>query len=194
MTQETTQAAGRPRNAEASDALKREALRLVREQGYGVSIAAIIKAAGVSRQTLYNRWSTKAELLLDALFELADMQVAIPDLSQPGPRRAVLTTYMREVFHHVRKDADLLRIFISQAQSDPAFRAVLYDRFVEPRDLIVVDVLRDAQARGEIAQDRDPALISAMIHGAFWYRLLLDLPLDDDFAAALVEDAFRGAA
>ena len=52
---------GRPANEEASAALKAAALRLVRETGYEkVSIAAIIAEAGVARQTLYNRWDTKA--------------------------------------------------------------------------------------------------------------------------------------
>ncbi len=190
MADETAQV-GRPRNEAASAALKAAALRLVRTEGYGVSVSAIIREAGVSRQTLYNRWPTKAELVLDAFFELAGMQVATPDLGGDTPRRDLLATFLREVFGHLRKDADLLRTLIAEAQTDPGFRAVFFDRFVRPREEIVLALLRDAQARGEMNAGRDPDLASAMIHGAFWYRLLNDRPLTDAVADGLADEVFR---
>ena len=68
--QQEDRTSGRPRDVSADAALKSAALGLVRARGYGkVSIAAIVAAAGVARQTLYNRWSSKAELVLDAVFE-----------------------------------------------------------------------------------------------------------------------------
>ena len=54
----------------AGQAVKAAALQLIREKGYAkMSIAAIATKAGVARQTLYNKWTSKAELVLDAVFE-----------------------------------------------------------------------------------------------------------------------------
>jgi len=183
--------AGRPKSEAASAALKAAALRLVREKGYGVSISAIIKEAGVSRQTLYNRWATKAELVLDALFELAGMQVSTPDLQSDRPRQELLGSYLREIFGHLRSDADLLRTLIAEAQTDPGFRKVFFELFVLPRAEIVVELLRDAQIRGELESDRDLELLSSMVHGAFWYRLLIDRPLTDTVAEQIAAEIFR---
>ena len=82
---------GRPANEEASAALKAAALRLVRETGYEkVSIAAIIAEAGVARQTLYNRWDTKADLILEAIFEATNSYAAEPDMERAQDYRAQL--------------------------------------------------------------------------------------------------------
>ncbi len=183
---------GRPKNEAASTALKQAAIMLVREQGYGVSITAIIEAAGVSRQTLYNRWATKAELVLDAFFEQAQTQVSTPDLEGDAPRRRLLAIYLREVFGHVNSDGELLRTLLAEAQIDPGFRKVFFERFVSPRAEIVIDLLRDAQARNEIDAARDPELMTSMLHGALWYRLLIDQPLTDDIADELAGEIFRG--
>ena len=57
--------AGRPRDARADEEIRSAALSLIRESGYrAVSIAAIAKKAGVARQSVYNRWPTKADLVL----------------------------------------------------------------------------------------------------------------------------------
>lgn len=184
---------GRPKDPAASAALKQAALRLVRERGYDVSITAIIKAAGVSRQTLYNRWNSKAELVLDAVFELAGLQVATPDLRSDAPRRELLAAYLRDVFGHLRADAELLRILVAQVQTDPGFRRNFFERFALPRAKIVTDLIEDAQRRGELSPERDPELLSAMIHGAFWYRLMIDRPLTDAMAGQIAAEIFRSA-
>lgn len=185
-------AAGRPRNEEAGRALKQAALRLVQEKGYqNVSISALIEAAGVSRQTLYNRWATKAALVLDAFYEHVDRQIEPPDLDSAKPRRELLADFLRDVFLHIDRDGESIRSLIAAAQTDPAFRAIFWSRFVEPRERFVAGLLADAQKRGELAPGRDVAMMSSMIHGAFWYRLLNDQPLDASVARAIADETFR---
>lgn len=194
---------GRPRDAAAGQQLKRAALQLVRERGYGaVSIAAIAEAAGVARQTLYNRWTSKADLVLDAVFEETG-RFALPPQSeaggagpegQQGPGGAeALEGFLRGVFAHLTRDGDPLRALIAAAQDDPAFRAAFRDRFVLPREQIVTEMLTRAKAQGELAAEDDPHMLSEFIHGAFWYRLLNGQPVDDALARAITAQVFRGA-
>ncbi|MEI4473201.1 TetR/AcrR family transcriptional regulator [Frigidibacter sp. MR17.24] len=183
--------AGRPRDAEAGKAMKRAALRLVRERGYdSVSIGQIASVAGVARQSIYNRWPAKADLVLEAVFETGAGFDPPPVGTAPGPVAARLETFLLAVFDHVARDGETLAALIAAAQADAAFRQAFRDRFVLPREALVTDMLDEARRTGEIAPGRDPALISAMIHGAFWYRLLNGLPVDAQLARALCHEVF----
>ncbi|SDG48901.1 TetR-like C-terminal domain-containing protein [Alloyangia pacifica] len=182
---------GRPVDAAAGRSLKLAALQLVRERGYAkVSIAAIASAAGVARQTLYNRWNTKADLVLDAVFEETGRFSTIPPADTGETCAAQLEAFLVEVFDHLAVDGDPLRALIAAAQEDTAFRTAFRERFVLPREQIVTDLLRRAQARGELGKTRDPEMLSAFVHGAFWYRLLNGQPVDAALARAITAEVF----
>lgn len=182
---------GRPFSAETSAALKAHALRLVREHGYAkVSIAKIAAAAGVARQTLYNRWNTKADLVLEAIFDATADYVTNPDDVPGADCRARLEGFLSQILDHLNNDGDIMCALIAAAQDDPAFRAAYYDRFVKPREIMVTDLLRQAQACGELSPDRDPNILSAFVHGAFWYRMLNGQPIDAQLARDITAQIF----
>ncbi|MFG6518921.1 TetR/AcrR family transcriptional regulator [Sulfitobacter sp. 1A13496] len=182
---------GRPVNAQAGAALKAAALRLVRERGYGkVTIAAIAEEAGVARQTLYNRWNTKADLVLDAVFEETQSYAAAPPLDGERACRDLLEEFLINVFSHLAINGGVLRALIAAAQQDAAFQATFYAKFVLPREKMVTNLLQRAIERGELSADRSPELVSGLIHGAFWYRLLNRGVLDASFARAVTRDVF----
>lgn len=180
---DATQMAGRPRDEAVGPALKQAARRLVIDLGYDkVSVSAILSEAGVSRQTLYRRWPTKADLVLDAFMEVAgDVSVAEGLTLAPA-----LRAFLGVTFQHLNAEGGAMRSLIGTAQSDPAFRKKFYDDFVSPRNRLIVDILNDAVARGELTAQTDTETLGIMVHGAFWYRLLNDQPLDDAFLERLV--------
>jgi AcrR family transcriptional regulator len=157
---------GRPANQDASTALKAVALRLVRELGYEkISVSEIIEQAGVARQTLYNRWNTKADLVLEAVFEQTNTYAAEPSWDGAEDCRTLLEGFLIRIFEHLRIDGDTLRALITA-------------------------VLRRAQDRGELSPGRNVETLSALIHGAFWYRLLNRGVLDAGFAKEIVAETF----
>ena len=182
---------GRPKDQAAAAAIRRAALRLVREQGYrNVTIGAIARDAGVARQTLYNRWPAKADLVLDAVFEDTGPHV---EQSSPAPDVACaekLEQFLVTVFDHLGADGGTLRALIAAAQEDDEFRKAFRERFVTPREVLVTRILIEAQGRGELSLDADPETLSTMIHGAFWYRLLNGRELDHRLARALTQSVF----
>lgn len=191
MTTTEPKRSGRPPDKAAGRALTAAALQLVREKGYaGVSIAEIAAKAGVARQTLYNRWKTKADLVLDAVFEETGRHSAEPPGETGESAAAQLERFLTGVFTHLTEDGEPLRALIAAAQEDAVFRDDFRERFVLPREEIVTDLLRRAQARGELGPERDPALLSAFIHGAFWYRLLNGLPVTPDLAREMTKEIF----
>ncbi|SNT01096.1 TetR/AcrR family transcriptional regulator [Tropicimonas sediminicola] len=189
---ERTKPVGRPPNAATSAALKEAALRLMREYGYRkVSIADIASAAGVARQTLYNRWKTKADLVLEAVFEETALVAAEPDAAGEESCRVQLETFLSNVFRHLDRDGDAMRSLIAAAQEDESFQEEFRTRFILPREEMVTGLLRRAQERGEIGRNRDPEFLSTLIHGAMWYRMLNGQVVDAAFAHDIVEEVFR---
>src|SRR5262245_46506888 len=59
---------GRPRNATAHEAILDAALTLFIEQGFeGMSVEAVASRGGVGKATIYRRWSSKEEVVIDAV-------------------------------------------------------------------------------------------------------------------------------
>ncbi|WP_153769524.1 TetR/AcrR family transcriptional regulator [Labrenzia sp. CE80] len=184
--------AGRPREEATAPALMDAARRLVRTNGYDkVSITQIIKEAGVSRQSLYRRWPTKADLVLEAFFESASQDASDaerrPDHESARQR---LLDLLISIFDHIARDGAAMRSLIASAQEDPQFRESFIEKFVLPREEIVTDILQQAVESGELPPHSNVAMLTTMIHGAFWYRMLNDWPLDAAFAKAMVSQIF----
>jgi len=60
---------GRPRDPRVDDAIRKATLDLLIEDGYqATTIQAIARRAGVSAPSVYRRWSSKAELIEEAVF------------------------------------------------------------------------------------------------------------------------------
>ena len=59
---------GRPRRADVEAVVRTATVRLVGERGYaGTTLDDIARAAEVAKTTVYRRWPSKADLVLDAL-------------------------------------------------------------------------------------------------------------------------------
>jgi AcrR family transcriptional regulator len=59
---------GRPRSAKAHRAILDAALALLVEQGYhGLSMEAVAARAGVGKTTIYRRWPSKQEIVIEAI-------------------------------------------------------------------------------------------------------------------------------
>lgn len=176
---------GRPRDDTATLGLLDAARDLVIAQGYrAVTIDAIAAQAGVARQTLYRRWSSKAELVLDAFFESAGAMA----VEGSGSGQGRLTAFLEILFRNLERDGPAIRSLIASAQEDAGFLAIFRERFTRPRAEMVRQLLGEVTSAAPVALD---TAIDAL-HGAFWYRLLQDEPLDARFAAALAAFVMRG--
>ena len=77
----------------------------------------------------------------------------------------MLEDFLIRIFEHLRIDGDTLRALITA-------------------------LLRRAQDRGELSPGRNVETLLALIHGAFWYRLLNRWVLDAGFAREIVAETF----
>lgn len=127
--------AGRPRSAEARAAILHAVDDLVAEVGYGaVSMKSIAERAGVSRQTVYRWWSTKAEVLLEASASDAREELAVITHDDPIDD---LAAYL-----------DALIAFLSASAAGSAYRALVGEA---QHDQAVEELLRGNDLLGESA-------------------------------------------
>lgn len=163
---------GRPRSAEAEEAILQAALEILDQAGYGsFSIEAVAARAGVGRPTIYRRWPSKLELAVEAVVRLAPpLKVA-----ESGDPLADLRHLFSELLPDMTSSA-AGRAIIALA-SDPQVHAVLArrldERFLQPRRAVIAGLLQRAVSAGQIRPDIDPDLLIDFIMGAATYRWLV---------------------
>jgi AcrR family transcriptional regulator len=185
---------GRPRSEASTQAVLSAAERLFGTNGYSkTSIEAIAKAAGVGKQTVYRWWPSKSHLAAAIYEQLAPSSAIVPDT---GTLQSDIATMLRSLFAAYASGpaAALLSGLIVEAQgsNDSAmdFRAGFFDQ----RRVITVALFERARSRGEIPADTEIDLLSDMLIGAIWMRLLAGhAPLDDAFADGLAASLVAAA-
>ena len=191
--QAPTRPRGRPRRAATRRAIVDATLALLAERGFqAATIDAIAARAGVGRNTIYRRWTTKEELFADALHELtADL-----DVHEGDDLYSLLLDWIRD-FARIFADPLFGRILpgvLGELQRNPDFARVYADRVVRPRREALIEVLTAAIERGELRRGVDVDQISDLLAGAPFVRLLpLGLPpVTEDYAEELLDTIWRG--
>ena len=166
------------------------ALRLARRDGYAaVTVKGIAQEAGVGRQTVYRWWASRAAVLLEAVGELARGTVA------PEPSRdaaADLRALLRSTFALAEDVGRVVVGLMADASGDPEFLAALQEGLLGPRRAVVDEILERGRRAGQFGDAFDTALVTDMIWGTMWYRLLSrHAPVDARLADELTGAAAR---
>jgi AcrR family transcriptional regulator len=174
---------GRPRDAAIDEAIILAARdRLVRDGYSRMTIGDIAADAGVTRPTLYRRWATKFELVVDALdygFRRQRDMYTI-DLSDLSPREALTEAVRRLDPAYFNPDAMVLMgNFAGEAIRTPELLDILRTHAVEPRVSLVEDVLTRLQDRGAVREGIDPHTIAIMCFGSYFAAFYRGEPTKD---------------
>ena len=183
---EQTSAPGRPRSEPARRAVLDAAMRLVARDGYrAVTIKGIAEEAGVGRQTVYRWWTSKGAILLEAIIELAR------PLAQPEPTEDAvhdLRQVLRGSFQLSPVSGPVISGLMADATHDPEFLEKLQNDLLIRRRALVRDTLERAQRTGQLGRGADLALVTDMIWGTMWYRVLSGhAPVDEALADELTQ-------
>jgi AcrR family transcriptional regulator len=189
-----TRAPGRPREAATEDAIIDAALSLLDESCYSeITIEKIATRAGVGKPTIYRRWKTKADIILNAYAQRAANRTPpyVPSEDVFGDLQQFLERLFAVTTHPVNNRA--VRCFIAESQYDEAFRKTFFDLFLKKRREAIAAILRHGQTMGQIRREIDIDVACDLIYGAFSARLIHSaLPLDQAFAAAIVDQLRSG--
>jgi AcrR family transcriptional regulator len=183
------------RSEEARIAVLEAADDLLAERGFaGVTIEGIAARAQVAKQTIYRWWTSKTDILFDALAEDAAAYFTTRDGDDLGS----------DLRHHLRQLAVFLtqtdagavcRALAGQAQHDPEVAARFHAEFVAPQRDRDRAPFRRAQVRGELPDAVDVDLDVDQLVGPIYYRVLIaGQPVPPEFTDALVDDYLERAA
>jgi AcrR family transcriptional regulator len=171
---------GRPRSAEVDAAVLAATLELAGEVGVSrLSMDELAERAKVSKASIYRRWPSKEQLVLDALRSA----VSPIDDRDTGSLRGDLEAYLHELARrfHSGQMSDVLPHLIEVACHDAALRSSL-DDYIATRRVPLRRMLARGQARGELDRGVDLDVLIDVILGPFAYRRLLShTPIDRAF-------------
>lgn len=162
--------AGRPRDPAIDQALLQAALALLDEVGYAhLTLEAVARRAGTTKPTIYRRWDTLPELLLDALaarlgeLEVPETDCTICDLSD---------AIKLHVAAFERMPPDALASLLADCNQDPKRRAAFMTALFDPPRHAVGRALDSAIARGDLREDVDRDLLLDLLASLVHYRAL----------------------
>jgi len=163
---------GRPRSEASHQAIIHATLELLIEVGYGaLTMEAVRTRAGVGKATVYRRWSSKEELVSDAIVFLHE-EFKTPDTGSLRGDYAALAGAVRA--SAARGGAAMLMPrLLGESVHDPELFAIFRANLVEPRRAALRAVLERAIERGEIREGLDLELLLDLFAGPAVYRLLI---------------------
>jgi AcrR family transcriptional regulator len=178
--------AGRPRDPACDAAILQATLDIFADEGYaGVSIDRVAARAGVGKATIYRRYSSKAELVVEAVRCGAHVEDKLPDT---GDLRADLTSMMQPLIDRLRGDeGQLLTTFALERLREPELNEQ-FDRLVigKKREHLR-HLVTSAIDRGDLPADVDVDLIAEAPPALIWHHALYGLPLDDNLLERILD-------
>lgn len=171
MSKQINSTSGRPRSIHADQAILQATLDLLAEVGYeNMSIEAIASRAGVGKTTIYRRYTSKEELVADAIESLRD-DVVIPDTgSFWGDMDILINNAAKKIDSPLGRQT--LALIISTASSNPQFAEVYWTKYTKLRREALSKVLERAKSRAEIHKNADIELIIDLLSGSLYYALI----------------------
>ncbi len=183
---------GRPRSAEADDAILAATVDILAVGGYdALTVERVAARAGVAKATVYRRYTGKVELVIAALAFVAERNLPAPDTgSTRGDLEALIDGYTHALLE--TPFGRLTHTMIGALQRN-AHLADAYHSFVAMRRAQTGAVVERAIARGDLRADTDVDLAVDLLAAPIVHRVVVTAaPLDRPYVRALV-DAFLRA-
>jgi AcrR family transcriptional regulator len=188
-------APGRPRSAKAEQAIIDAVLEMLGESMpiEALTIEAVAARAGVGKATIYRRWPSKEELIVEAI---ESIKLPAPVLAGESVRADLITLLRGTGPEPGGKSTGVVNCVMSQLARKPELYD-WYQRVIEPRRERMRAVLRDGIGRGELRADLDiEATIALLAAPMIMQRMVrwnprLEVP---DLPERLADAVLTGAA
>lgn len=172
MNHECERKLGRPRCPLVHHRILDASLEELREVGWeNLTMDAIAQRAGVGKATIYRRWCSKAQLLLEALLDLEDESLQLKDTGN-------LTHDLRRQMHalvdfFVGDHQVTVRAILAAVQTDEEVAAVFRDRWLLKRKCVIERAMALAVDRGQMNPVVDADLMLDLLYAPLYFRLVM---------------------
>ena len=181
------------------DAILGAATRVFAEKGYSTaSITEIAQAADISDGLIYKYFANKRDLLEHVLTSFYERTISELEAKVAAGRNFEERLYAL-VSGHLRTfiaDTDLCRLFISEVRTASDYRGSAIQQLNRRYTSILIDIVDQGIAEGEVRPDIDPRLVRDMLFGAIehssWRHINGSRPLDVPSIAKSMTDVLIG--
>ena len=179
------------RSARVRESVIDATLALLGERGLDKpTIADIAERAGVHETSIRRRWTTKENLICDALLNSSEQNLPIPDT---GSLRGDLAAFASELAEYLSTPLGKALIRAMATGADDPVLAGTRTAFWQGRYELAGAMIERAVARGELPATVDSRLaLEALIAPLNFRTLLTDEPPDEDLPRRLTELVLDG--
>jgi AcrR family transcriptional regulator len=155
----------------------------------GLKVSEVAARADVHETSIYRRWGTRENLLIDALLDATE-QLGVPDT---GSLRDDLTAYATDLAEFLATPiGHALEHTLAVAGDDPDTRRAR-DHYWASRYERSKQMVSRAVERGELPDTVEPRLVIEMLVAPVHFRIVLTRePVDARMPALLVDALLRG--
>ncbi|AHH94644.1 TetR/AcrR family transcriptional regulator [Kutzneria albida] len=178
---------GRPRDASRDEALRQAALEVMAEVGYrALTMDAVAAKARAGKATIYRRWESKLDLVIDTVNQLVHQNIPESDTgSLHGDLREFLSSFAAFLSGPSGKAAQAL---VGELPHEPELAAAFRETFLVAQRDVLRGILDRGTARGEVRLDAPRGMVVELAGAALTYRLMLTGdPLDMTFVDRLLD-------
>jgi AcrR family transcriptional regulator len=188
---------GRKRDHTRDPEILEAALDVLAETGYdGMTIDMVASRAKAGKATLYRRWSSKPELVLDAVACLKAGEIDVAALPDTGSLRGDLIALIKPPnLRDGERKLKIMAAIVSLIARNPELAAAAQAALVEPRAAANRVLFRRAIERGEISEGVDIERLCTIGPALVAYRvLMLGKPVDREFLVGNIDHVILPAA
>jgi AcrR family transcriptional regulator len=188
---------GRKRDLSRDPEILDAALEVLAETGYdGMTIDMVAARAKAGKATVYRRWASKAELVIDAVACMKGNDLDPASLPDTGSLRGDLVAMVKpRSIHDGQKKLRVMAGLMSLIGQNPELAEAAREAIVEPRIAVNRMFLQRAIDRGEISADVDIDAVASIGQAMGAFRMLmLGQPVDREYFLSVIDDIVLPAA
>ena len=192
MTDSQTQQSklGRKRDLSRDPEILEAALDVLAETGYyGMTIDMVASRAKAGKATIYRRWPSKAELIIDAVAGMRKDDLPASELSDTGTLRGDLVAMLKP--HSIEEGDRKFQIMagvLAMLSQAPELAEAANASIIQPRVQANLVFMQRAIDRGEISPDCDIQTLSLVTPAMIAHRILiLRKPINREFLISLID-------
>jgi AcrR family transcriptional regulator len=178
---------GRPRDPSRDGVIRAAILRLLADVGYGaLTMDAVASEAGVGKATIYRRWRTKQDLVVDTISELNRAEAAPADT---GSLEGDLCAMMHSLVSVITGPTGAATLsLLSTVPHQPALAQAFQSGPLAVWRQSFEEIWTRAEQRGEIRKGAGTSVIAETASALLVQRwLLTGRPVDDAYAEEVLD-------
>lgn len=181
---------GRKRDLSRDPEILEATIDVLAETGYdGMTIDMVAARAKAGKATVYRRWASKSDLVIDAIGCMKNADLDFDHLPDTGTLRGDLIAMIKpHTIEDAKKKIHVMAGIVSMISKHPELTDALYAIMVEPRARANRFFLTRAIERGEILAGVDVEMLSLVSASMVTYRtLMLRKTVDRAFLISIID-------